>query len=160
MYAWNFGDGTPDDGDTIKHTYDAGTYTATLTVTDAEGATGTATVSITVDPAPSPVENTAPAAPTNLTLALVKTGKGKNKVITEATLNWTDNSDNEAGFVIERCQTTGKRKNRVTTCDFADDITTSADTISWPIPIDGGYRYRVKAVNSVGVSATTNEVST
>jgi len=165
-YTWDFGDGTPEGtGDTIKHTYDAGTYTATLTVTDSEGATGTATVSITVDldiSTPPPVENTAPAAPTNLTLALVKTGKGKNKVITQATLNWTDNSDNEAGFVIESCRevATGKRKNRVTTCDFADDIPTGSDTTTWPIPTDGGYRYRVKAVNNFGISATTNEVST
>jgi hypothetical protein len=77
-------------------------------------------------------------------------------------LNWTDNSDDEAGFVIESCLevTTGKRKNKVTTCNFADDITTGADITSQSMPTDSGYRYRVKAVNAVGASATTNEVST
>ncbi len=163
-YAWDLGDGTVGTGDTVKHTYDAGTYTVILTVIDDAGATDTANVTITVNPdtsTPPPVDNAAPAAPTNLTLALVKTGKGKNKIITGATLNWTDNSVNETGFVVESCQevTTGKRKNRVTTCSFADDITTGANTTSWSISTDSGYRYRVKATNAFGDSAYTNEVS-
>jgi PKD repeat protein len=163
-YAWDLGDGTTATGDTVKHTYDAGTYTATLTVTDDEGATGTATLSITVDPdtsTPPPVDNTAPAAPTNLTLILVKSGKGKDKVVTDATLNWTDNSDNETGFVIERCleETTGKGKNRVITCDISGYVTIDANTTSQSVLFDSPYRYRVKAVNDAGDSAYTNEVS-
>lgn len=163
-YAWDFGDGATDTGDTVKHTYGSGTYTATLTVTDDEGATGTATVSITVDPdtsTPPPVDNTVPTAPTNLTATLVKTGKGKNKVVTGATLDWTDNSGNETGFVIESCaeQTTGKGKNRVTSCGFSEYVTTGANITSWPVSIVSGYRYRVKAFNAVGPSASTNEVS-
>jgi PKD repeat protein len=162
-YAWDFGDGATDIGDTVIHTYDYGTYTATLTVTDDEGAIGMATVSITVDPdtsTPPPVDNTVPTAPTNLTATLVKTGKGKNKVITGATLNWIDNSDNETGFVIESCleQTTGKGKNRVTSCDFSEYMSTGADTTSQSVPTDSGYRYRVKAVNALGSSVYTNEV--
>jgi PKD repeat protein len=163
-YAWDLGDGTTATGDTVKHTYDAGTYTAKLTVTDDEGATGTATLSIIVEPdtsTPPPVDNTAPAAPTNLTVTLVKTGKGKNKIITKATLNWTDNSDIETGFVVERCleETSGKGKNRVTSCNFSAYSTPSANTTSLSVLIDSGYRYRVKAFNAVGPSAYTNEVS-
>jgi PKD repeat protein len=166
-YAWELGDGTVGTGteDTIKHTYDAaGIYTVILTVTDEAGATDTANVTITVDSdtsTPTPVD-TAPTAPTNLTLALVKTGKGKNKVVTGATLNWMDNSDNEDRFVIERCleETTGKGKNRATNCNFADYKTTGVDTTDQSIPIDSGYRYRVKADNAAGTSGFTNEVST
>jgi len=133
-----------------------------LTVTDDQGLTSTGTVSITVDSdtSPSPID-TVPTAPANLTIALVKTGKGKNKVITDATLNWTDNSDNETSFVIERCleTTTGKGKNRVTSCGFIQYGGSTADITSLPVPIESGYRYRVKAVNDVGASAYTNEVS-
>lgn len=161
-YSWGFGDGATTTGSIVEHTYDAGTYTITLTVTDNVGEISTDTVSITVDSVtPPPPVDTVPAAPTNLTLALVKTGKGKNKVITGATLNWTDNSDNETGFVIERCleQTTGKGKKRVTTCDFVQyGTTTGADITSLSIPIESGYRYWVKATNTEGDSDYTNEV--
>ena len=161
-HSWNFGDGSAvATGDIVEHTFDAGTYTITLTVTDNGDATATDTVSITVDsaPPPSPVE-TVPTAPTNLTLALVKSGKGKNKVVTDATINWTVNSDNETGFVIESCleQTTGKGKNRITTCEFTTFATTGANMTSQSVLTESGYRYRVKATNTVGDSAYTNEV--
>jgi PKD repeat protein len=170
-YSWDFGDGAYATGETVQHTYGSGTYAATLTVTDDQDATGMTMVSITaVDPATPPAGNTAPAAPTNLAVALVKTGKGKNKVVTDAILNWMDNSDDETGFIIERCleQTTGKGKKSVTTCDFSQYgvmVDANPTSLSIPtatslsIPTDSGYRYRVKAVNDAGDSAYTNEVS-
>ena len=164
-YSWDLGDGATATGDTVKHTYDdTGAYTIILTVTDDEGSMDTATIYITVDPdtsTPPPAGDAAPAAPTNLTLALVKTGKGKNKVVTSATLNWADNSDNETGFFVERCleQTTGKGKNRVTICDFSQYGEVGANITSLSISVDSGYRYRVKAVNDAGDSAYTNAVS-
>ncbi len=159
-YVWDFGDGTTATGDIVIHTYDSGIYTATLTVTDDQNLTAAASISITVDPVIPPVDNTIPAAPTNLMVNLVKTGKGKNKVVTAASVNWIDNSNNETGFVVESCleQTTGKGKNKVISCNFTERWTTGANTTTQSVLIDSDYRYRVKAINVNGSSGYTNEV--
>jgi PKD repeat protein len=48
-YAWDFGDGDSDTGQTVHHAFDAaGSYTAKLTVTDGDGARSTDTIVITV----------------------------------------------------------------------------------------------------------------
>jgi PKD repeat protein len=159
-YQWDFGNGNSATEASPWYSYQsAGNYTAVLTVTDDSGDTHTDTVAITVTSILPPVD-TLPAAPTNLTKAVVKTGKGKKKVITDVTLNWTDNSDNETGFVVERCleQTTGKGKKKVTTCDFTAYITTGANTTSQSVATESGYRYRVKAINDIGSSNYTNDV--
>ncbi|AWB43043.1 serine protease [Paenibacillus sp. CAA11] len=42
-YAWDFGDGKQDDGDSVRHKFkESGTYVVTLTVTDDKGAVSTA----------------------------------------------------------------------------------------------------------------------
>jgi PKD repeat protein len=50
-YDWAFGDGTTASGETVAHTFAAGTYPVTLTVTDDQGSTGTSTSQVTVAPA-------------------------------------------------------------------------------------------------------------
>ena len=140
-YAWTFGDGASGSGATPSHTYPAaGNYTAQLTVTDNQNATGTTTVAIAVSPGPTP-----PAAPSNLTASA-----GSNRLVT---LNWTDNSSNESGFYVERA---AKAKNlqftRIAT--VAANVRTYAQTET-----SGQWVYRVQAVNSVGVSGYSNNVT-
>jgi len=67
-YAWDFGDNTKGQGETVSHVYQtAGTYTITLTVTDKGTPVmmGTTTRQITVNP--SQPQNTAPVASFTLT---------------------------------------------------------------------------------------------
>jgi serine protease AprX len=129
-----------------------GTDNFTYTVWDGNGGTGNGAVTVNVLPVNDP-----PAPPSDLTASLETTGKGKNKVVIGIALNWTDNSDNEDGFVIQRCAVSGKGKNKV--CNFADigsvgpDVTTFSDG-----PAGGTVKYRVRASNANGDSAYSNEV--
>jgi hypothetical protein len=125
-------------------------------VTDNGGKTNSTTIDISVT-----AQATAPAAPTALSATLVKTGKGKNKVISRAELNWVDNSNNEKNFVIERClkQTTGKGKKRVVTCDYSEYLNVAEGVNNVKVSTESGYMYRVKATNDTGSSSYTNEVS-
>ena len=102
-----------------------------------------------------------PAAPTGLTATVEQSGKGKNKVITSITLNWTDNSDNETGFVIEGCTqvTSGKGKNRTVTCTYGKVGTDGADVTSFLVDLLKEHdHFRVKAVNAIGSSSWSNEL--
>ncbi|WP_336023213.1 PKD domain-containing protein [Halobellus salinisoli] len=54
-YAWDFGDGETDSGESPTHEYDsAGDYTVELTVTDDDGATDTTTQTVSVSAPPQP----------------------------------------------------------------------------------------------------------
>lgn len=71
-----------------------------------------------------------------------------------AQLNWTDNSNNESGFEIERCLGVG-------CSDFANFVNVGADQtggIDNPLGF-GDYRYRVRAVSTLGNSVYSNEVA-
>ena len=102
-------------------------YTAGLTVTDNRGATSTALVTImaTTDP-------NATQAPTNLTASVARR---------TVTLQWVDQSTNEAGCAIERAPSG--------TTSFAAVGTVAANTtrVSQTVP-SGRYTSRVRAFNN------------
>lgn len=82
-----------------------------------------------------------PSAPSNLTV----TGSG-----TSATLSWTDNSDNEDGFYIDR---------KVGDGSYIRLTSTAADTTGYTdsgLPPGMAIKYRVKAYNTSGQSAWSN----
>lgn len=95
------------------------------------------------------VEVIRPAAPTGLALGIVRS-PGSSDVVT---LNWTDNSYNERGFVVQRALNSG----------FSNGVLTfnvSADTTSFQQSIVHGatYYYRVRATNYAGVSGWSGTV--
>jgi uncharacterized repeat protein (TIGR01451 family) len=111
-----------------------------------------------------------PDAPSDLNVRAETGGKGRNRTYAGFTsLSWSDNSNNEDAFVIERCDEitlTGKGKKKKASCtgtwggvlsasvgsnvtDFDDDTALA----------DSTYLYRVKAVNAVGSSGYSNEAS-
>ena len=138
-YSWVFGDGGTGSGVTAAHTYqNAGNYTAVLTVTDNQGATATASVGISVTADPNVIN-----APSNLT------GKGTKS---SATLSWSDNSSNEAGFAIERTPSG--------TSNFVQVGTAAANATSFKNSASrGSYLYRVRAFNSTATSGYSNTVT-
>jgi len=98
-----------------------------------------------ISPASSAVriKITPPTAPTNLTASASS--------CSEARLSWTDNSDNEEHFVVERKEEGGTYAE----LEMLDpDTTTYTDS-----SVEGEklYYYRVKAVNSAGDSGYSNE---
>lgn len=136
-YAWTFGDGATATGSTATHTYAAGTFTARLTVTDNAGATSSSAVTINVDPDPNVLN-----APSGLT------GRGNRG---SASLSWTDNSTNEAGFHVERAPRGSSAFVRVGSA--GPNVRTYVDPVG-----AGRYVYRVQAFNSVAVSDYSNTV--
>jgi FtsP/CotA-like multicopper oxidase with cupredoxin domain len=92
-----------------------------------------------------------PAAPTNMT-AVAQAGP-------QALLTWTDNADNETGFVIERATGNGDFVALITV-----DLKIGTGSISYTdttVTPGNIYTYRVAAVNTAGMSAygTSNQVS-
>lgn len=132
-YSWDFGDGNTGTGATVAHTYtEKGTYTAKLTVKDDKGASDTTSVTVTVE-----IQSTVSLSPpTNLKA----TGS-----VGYATLTWTDNSNNEEGFYIERAVW---YKNKYTAyvriAAVGPNITSFVDTTAPP----GSCKYRVQAFNT------------
>jgi subtilisin family serine protease len=133
-------DGVIGNGGSFTDILSEGTHIITASVTDSASHTVTATVTVTVA-APPPA--TPPAAPSNLTARV----RGK-----AVDLSWNDNSNNETGFAIERKTGTGS---------FVQIATVDANVTSFT---DSGlakntYAYRVRAYNSQGNSAYSNEVT-
>jgi Fibronectin type III domain len=89
------------------------------------------------------VTGTAPAAPTNLNATAVSSS--------QINLSWSDNSNNENGFQIERCQGTGCTDFALLTTT-AQNVTTYSNT---SLPASTTFRYRISAANSFGASPPT-----
>jgi uncharacterized protein YxeA len=71
-------------------------------------------------------------------------------------LDWTDNSDNETGFKIERKFEPSGHFEQIYTVE--SDVTTYDDS-SADIQTGYSYTYRVRAYNTYGDSAYSNEAS-
>ena len=159
FYEWKFGDGTPDSlRGTISHTYATpGTYSAQLMVIDNLGVRGFATVQITVaDPAGTGLQTLDSPGDLGAKTGSTTVGPSSNTVPCVA-LVWTDNSDDESGFSIERCT---KIKNGYTAYTqvgtVAPDMTSYTDVVG-----SGTYSYRVRAydLDTGIVSEYSNVVS-
>tara|TARA_R110000782_G_scaffold24264_2_gene62747 strand:- start:1921 stop:3846 length:1926 start_codon:yes stop_codon:yes gene_type:complete len=116
-----------------------GTHTVTASVTDSGSLSGTDTVTVTINaPAGNP-----PAAPSN--------PSATNNRDRTATVSWSDNSNNETAFELQR-----EKQNRRGDWKSTTNFTVGANTTS---VVDnsgtGTFRYRVRAVNATGESAWT-----
>ena len=143
-WAWSFGDGTSATGAVVTHTYTTIgiTYYPSLTVVDNRGASSWITGSLIVVNAPPP-----PAAPSLLTASI----SGASVV-----LSWKDNSSNEIGFYIERCEGTGCTSFTGLVGDTSANVSTYTDS---SVTSGTTYRYWVVAYNEGGYSAYSNIAS-
>ena len=89
---------------------------------------------------------TVPSTPTNLTVQSFTTS--------QVVINWTDNSSNETGFEVYR--STPNNTNYVLIQTTAANVTTFTNT---GLSGSTAYFYRVRAINTGGSSAYSNEVS-
>jgi hypothetical protein len=107
----------------------------------------TPTPSPTATPTPTPTPTPVPAAPTNLTGSAVSAS--------QINLSWTDNSNNEQGFRIERC-TGNNCTGFVQIAQVGANITAFSNT---GLARNTRYRYRVRAFNAGGNSGYSNIIT-
>jgi PKD repeat protein len=138
-HSWDFGDGSATDPRANpSHVYQQkGTFTAVLTVVDASGWSDTASVLITT--------TGPPAVPSNLVTTVVSSS--------QINLSWTDQSNDETGFAIER---SNDGLSWAAINSVGANIQSYANTGLQP---ETKYYYRVKARNSTGDSGYTNVAS-
>ncbi len=113
-----------------------GTHTISAKVTDSSGLSTTASTTIVVQNPSS----TVPVTPTSP--SIVKFSGG-------VMVKWTDQSNNETGFEIQRQSKSGKNWSAPVSCGTA-----GANSTSWiDGPGSGTWHYRVRAINNVGGSS-------
>lgn len=132
-YAWNFGDGSTGTGAIVNHTYaTSGTFAAKLTVTDNGGLTASKTLSLTATD-PNIVN-----APSNL--SATAGGKVRNQVI----LKWSDMSNNESIFFIERAASV---RSGTPVYQRIGQVGANVTTYTNSSVSSGTYYYRIQAYN-------------
>src|SRR5206468_5699620 len=94
--------------------------------------------------ATTPAAATAPAAPSNLVATAFSSA--------QINLTWTDNANNESGFIVERSPNGVDTWTQVGTP--AQNATSFSDTTG--LVAGTQYFYRVRATNAVGPSANSN----
>ncbi|NSW88025.1 MAG: fibronectin type III domain-containing protein, partial [Syntrophobacteraceae bacterium] len=92
-----------------------------------------------------------PAAPSNLAGTAVAQGANNARV----TLIWTDNSNNEAGFTIQRSTSADFTANVTSTNVGANTTTFQTGNVSRKTL----FYFRVQAFNAAGTSAWSNVIS-
>jgi len=114
------------------------TYYYRVRATNAAGVSAWSNIAPVTTPSPFP------ATPSGLTA----TAQSATSVL----LNWTDNSNNETGFTIQRSTSTTFPANP-TSFTVAANVTTFTDTTAVQLTT---YYYRVRAFNAAGPSAWSN----
>jgi Tol biopolymer transport system component len=124
------------------HQYSAmGNYTITIEVFDNDAGHGIKTLDVVVSP-PAP-----PAAPSGLRIDSI--------AINRIDIQWTDNSNNEDGFAVERCAQRGCNNFLEIGRVFPDN----RHFVDGQLFANTQYYYRVRAFNAGGMSAYTDVVS-
>lgn len=113
-------------------------YQYRVYATNAAGNSATAIATSVTTP------DVSPTAPSDLAAAVTDSS--------HIVLTWSDNSNNETGFVVERLD--GSDYVPIATVDAG--ITTYSDT---GLPADTDFTYRVRALNEVGPSAYSNAIT-
>jgi Tol biopolymer transport system component len=119
----------------------AGSFTITIRATDNDGGVGVETLDVTVT-GPTP-----PAVPGNFRVASASS--------TQIQLAWTDASNNEDGFAIERCNKKGCT-NFVEVGRVASNSVSYIDSTLIP---NSQYFYRMRSFNTGGASSYTPVVA-
>jgi subtilisin family serine protease len=116
------------------------TYTYRVRAFNSTGASGYSNYVAATTPAPPP------AAPSNL----ISSATTYNQI----DLSWSDNSTNESGFQIERCNgAAASCASFVQIAQVAPDVATFSDMT---VQAQTTYTYRVRAFNSSGTSSYSN----
>lgn len=119
---------------------DGGTYIATVLVTD--GSVSSSPLKVTLQ-----VQRELPTAPSNLQATDISASA--------VALAWSDNSNDETGFQLER-QAPGEGEPSLFAA-LDPDVTTYRDET---VTADGRYLYRVRACSSAGCSSFSNQLAT
>jgi hypothetical protein len=147
--GWSATGGSADSVNNVENVYvqSAAAGTWTVQVSGANVPSGPQPFALVVRGATAAPPPTPPAAPSGLTATAISSS--------QINLAWVDNSNNEDGFKIERCQGAG-------CSSFAQIATVGAGVTSYPdtgLIASTSYSYRVRAYNAGGDSAYSNTAS-